>query len=284
MKLLRYGPPGQERPGLLDAAGDLRDLSSIVPDLAGDALRPASLARLRQIDLSHLPRVEGQPRLGPCVGRVGKMVCVGLNYSDHAAESNMTVPAEPIIFMKATSAIIGPNDDVVIPLGSQKTDWEVELGVVIGEPAKYVTEADALAHVAGYCVINDLSERAFQLEGTGQWVKGKSADTFGPLGPWLVTPDEIGDWQQLDMFLEVDGHRYQHGSTRTMVFGVPFLISYLSRFMSLQPGDVISTGTPPGVGLGQKPPVFLRAGQRMRLGIAGLGEQQQRVVDFSPRG
>jgi 2-keto-4-pentenoate hydratase/2-oxohepta-3-ene-1,7-dioic acid hydratase in catechol pathway len=284
MKLLRYGPPGQERPGLLDAAGDLRDLSSIVPDLAGDALRPASLARLRQIDLSHLPRVEGQPRLGPCVGRVGKMVCVGLNYSDHAAESNMTVPAEPIIFMKATSAIIGPNDDVVIPLGSQKTDWEVELGVVIGEPAKYVTEADALAHVAGYCVINDLSERAFQLEGTGQWVKGKSADTFGPLGPWLVTPDEIGDWQQLDMFLEVDGHRYQHGSTRTMVFGVPFLISYLSRFMSLQPGDVISTGTPPGVGLGQKPPVYLRAGQRMRLGIAGLGEQQQRVVDFSPQG
>jgi 2,4-diketo-3-deoxy-L-fuconate hydrolase len=283
MKLLRYGPPGQERPGLLDAAGDLRDLSSIVPDLAGDALRPASLARLRQIDPSHLPRVEGQPRLGPCVGRVGKMVCVGLNYSDHAAESNMTVPAEPIIFMKATSAIMGPNDDVVIPLGSQKTDWEVELGVVIGEPAKYVSEADALSHVAGYCVINDLSERAFQLEGTGQWVKGKSADTFGPLGPWLVTPDEIGDWQQLDMFLEVDGHRYQHGSTRTMVFGVPFLISYLSRFMSLQPGDVISTGTPPGVGLGQKPPVYLRAGQRMRLGIAGLGEQQQRVVDFSPQ-
>jgi 2-keto-4-pentenoate hydratase/2-oxohepta-3-ene-1,7-dioic acid hydratase in catechol pathway len=201
-----------------------------------------------------------------------------LNYSDHAAESNMPVPAEPILFMKATSAIIGPNDDVVIPRGSQKTDWEVELGVVIGEPAKYVTEADALSHVAGYCVINDLSERAFQLERSGQWVKGKSADTFGPIGPWLVTADEVPDWQNLEMWLEVDGHRYQHGSTKTMVFGVPFLVSYISQFMSLQPGDVISTGTPPGVGLGQKPPVFLRPGNRMRLGIAGLGEQQQLVM------
>jgi 2-keto-4-pentenoate hydratase/2-oxohepta-3-ene-1,7-dioic acid hydratase in catechol pathway len=281
MKLLRYGPPGQERPGLLDASGDIRDLSAAVPDLAGDMLRPASMARLRQLDPADLPRVTGHPRLGPCVGRVGKFLCVGLNYSDHAAESNMTVPVEPIIFMKATSAIIGPNDNVMIPRGSQKTDWEVELGVVIGEPAQYVTEADAISHVAGYCVVNDLSERAFQLEGTGQWVKGKSADTFGPIGPWLVTPDEVADWRQLDLWLEVDGHRYQNGSTKTMVFGVPFLISYLSRFMSLQSGDIISTGTPPGVGLGQRPPVYLRAGQQMRLGVAGLGEQHQHVVAAS---
>jgi 2-keto-4-pentenoate hydratase/2-oxohepta-3-ene-1,7-dioic acid hydratase in catechol pathway len=278
MKLLRFGAPGQERPGLLDASGVVRDVSGVVPDLAGDALRPASIARLRQLNASELPRVDGSPRLGPCVGRVGKFICVGLNYSDHAAESNMQVPVEPILFMKATSAVSGPNDDVVIPRNSVKTDWEVELGVVIGEHTKYVTEADALKHVAGYCVVNDLSERTFQLEGTGQWVKGKSADTFGPIGPWLVTPDEIGDWQQLDMWLEVDGHRYQQGSTKTMVYGVPFLISYISRFMSLQPGDVISTGTPPGVGAGQKPPVFLRAGQRMRLSVAGLGEQTQRVV------
>jgi 2-keto-4-pentenoate hydratase/2-oxohepta-3-ene-1,7-dioic acid hydratase in catechol pathway len=278
MKLLRYGPHGQERPGLLDASGAIRDLSAIVPDLSGAALRSATLARLSEIDPADLPLVPGQPRLGPCVAGVGKFLCVGLNYSDHAAESNMPVPAEPILFMKATSAIIGPNDDVVIPRGSQKTDWEVELGVVIGEPAKYVTEADALSHVAGYCVINDLSERAFQLERSGQWVKGKSADTFGPIGPWLVTADEVPDWQNLEMWLEVDGHRYQHGSTKTMVFGVPFLVSYISQFMSLQPGDVISTGTPPGVGLGQKPPVFLRPGNRMRLGIAGLGEQQQLVM------
>ena len=281
MKLLRYGPPGQERPGLLDATGVIRDLSAVVPDLAGDVLRPAAIARLRQINPAELPTVEGQPRLGPCVGRVGKFICVGLNYSDHAKESNMALPPEPIIFMKATSAVIGPNDNVEIPRGSEKTDWEVELGVVIGEPAKYVTEADALNHVAGYCIVNDLSERAFQLEMSGQWVKGKSADTFGPIGPWLVTPDEVGDWQALDMWLEVDGHRYQNGSTRTMAFGVPYLISYLSRFMSLQAGDVISTGTPPGVGLGQKPPVYLRAGQQMRLGIDGLGEQHQHVVASS---
>ena len=281
MKLLRYGPPGQERPGLLDATGVIRDLSAVVPDLAGDALRPAAIARLRQINPAELPTVEGQPRLGPCVGRVGKFICVGLNYSDHAKESNMALPPEPIIFMKATSAVIGPNDNVEIPRGSEKTDWEVELGVVIGEPAKYVTEADALNHVAGYCIVNDLSERAFQLEMSGQCVKGKSADTFGPIGPWLVTPDEVGDWQALDMWLEVDGHRYQNGSTRTMAFGVPYLISYLSRFMSLQAGDVISTGTPPGVGLGQKPPVYLRAGQQMRLGIDGLGEQHQHVVASS---
>jgi 2-keto-4-pentenoate hydratase/2-oxohepta-3-ene-1,7-dioic acid hydratase in catechol pathway len=278
MKLLRYGPQGQERPGLLDAAGAIRDLSAVIPDLSGAALRPATLARLRQIDPNDLPLVSGEPRLGPCVAGVGKFLCIGLNYSDHAAESNMPVPAEPILFMKATSAIIGPNDDVVIPRGSEKTDWEVELGVVIGEPAKYVTEADALSHVAGYCVVNDLSERAFQLERSGQWVKGKSADTFGPIGPWLVTVDEVADWQNLEMWLEVDGHRYQHGSTKTMVFGVPFLVSYISQFMSLQPGDVITTGTPPGVGLGQKPPVFLRPGNVMRLGIAGLGEQQQHVV------
>ena len=281
MKLLRYGPVGQEKPGLLDASGVIRDLSNVVPDLAGDALRPASIARLRSIDPSDLPRVDGQPRLGPCVGRVGKFLCVGLNYADHAAESNMAVPAEPVLFMKATSAVIGPHDNVVIPRGSVKTDWEVELGVVIGEPAKYVAEADALAHVAGYCVVNDLSERTFQLEGTGQWVKGKSADTFGPIGPWLVTPDEIGDWHQLEMWLDVDGQRRQHGSTKTMVFGVPFLVSYISRFMSLQPGDIISTGTPPGVGHGQKPPVYLRAGQQMRLGIAGLGEQHQHVIASS---
>ena len=278
MKLLRFGPPGQERPGLLDQTGTIRDLSAHVPDLAGDALLPESLTRLRGIDPASLPRVDGSPRLGPCVSGVGKFICVGLNYSDHAAESGMTVPAEPIIFMKATSSLSGPNDDIVIPRGSEKTDWEVELGVVIGRRAKYVTEQDAMAHVAGYCVVNDLSERAFQLEGTGQWVKGKSADTFGPIGPWLVTPDEVPHWDELDMWLEVDGHRYQSGSTTTMVFGVPFLVSYLSRFMSLHPGDVISTGTPPGVGLGQKPPVYLRPGNVVRLGVAGLGEQTQRVV------
>lgn len=279
MKLLRYGPPGEEKPGLLDSSGAIRDLSGVVPDISRSTLLPDSLDRLRQIDPATLPRVAGTPRLGPCVGQVGKFICVGLNYSDHAAESNMAVPAEPIIFMKATSCIIGPNDDVVIPRGSLKTDWEVELGVVIGKPAKYVTEQDALSHVAGYCVVNDLSERAYQLEGTGQWVKGKSADTFGPIGPWLVTPDEVPEWNTLGMWLDVDGHRYQDGSTRTMVFGVPYLVSYLSRFMSLQSGDVITTGTPPGVGHGKKPPVYLRAGNEMRLGVEGLGEQRQKVVE-----
>jgi 2-keto-4-pentenoate hydratase/2-oxohepta-3-ene-1,7-dioic acid hydratase in catechol pathway len=278
MKLLRYGPRGQEKPGLLDADGHIRDLSGTVGDLAGDVLRPASLDRLRAIDASTLPLVEGRPRIGPCVGRVGKLVCIGLNYSDHAAEAGMAIPTEPIIFMKATSAIVGPDDDVVIPRGSEKTDWEVELGVVIGEPAKYVEEKDALSHVAGYCVANDVSERAFQLEGTGQWVKGKACDTFGPLGPWLVTTDEVPDPQDLRLWLEVDGHRYQDGTTRTMVFGVAHLVSYLSRFMTLHPGDVISTGTPPGVGMGCKPPVYLRPGQRMQLGIDGLGRQRQRVV------
>jgi len=237
-----------------------------------------ALASLKNLDLAKLPVVPGTPRFGPCVGRVGKFICIGLNYSDHAAEAGMKVPSEPVIFMKATSAICGPNDDIVIPRGGAKVDWEVELGVAIGTPAKYVSEADAMSYVAGYCVINDLSERSFQLEGTGQWVKGKSADTFGPIGPWLVTADEVPAPQDLKMWLEVDGHRYQNGSTRTMIFGVRHLVSYLSRFMSLQPGDIISTGTPPGVGMGQRPPVYLRAGNRMRLGIEGLGEQNQRVV------
>ena len=225
-----------------------------------------------------LPLVVGTPRIAACVGSVGKFICIGLNYSDHAAESGMAVPAEPVVFMKATSSICGPNDDVMIPKGSEKTDWEVELGVVIGKEARYVTEQGALSHVAGYCVVNDVSERAFQLEGTGQWVKGKSADTFGPIGPWLVTADEVPDPQALNLWLEVDGHRYQNGSTATMVFGVAHLISYLSRFMSLQSGDIISTGTPPGVGLGQKPPVYLRPGNIIRLGVQGLGEQRQTVV------
>ena len=278
MKLLRFGRPGQERPGALDADGRIRDISSLVSDVAGEALLPASIEKLQRADLARLPVVDAGVRIGPCVGHVGKFMCIGLNYSDHAAESNMAVPKEPSLFMKATSCIVGPNDDIELPRGSQKTDWEVELGVVIGAPAKYVTEADALSHVAGYCVVNDVSERAFQLEGTGQWVKGKSADTFGPIGPWLVTRDEVADWSRLDMWLEVDGHRLQNGSTKTMIFGVPHLVSYLSQFMSLQPGDIITTGTPPGVGHGQKPPVYMRAGNVIKLGIAGLGEQRQRVV------
>lgn len=278
MKLLRYGSKGSEKPGLLDRDGAIRDLSGVIPDVAGEALLPATLDRLRALDSSSLPKVEGSPRIGACVAGVGKFLCIGLNYSDHAAESGMAVPTEPILFMKATSAISGPYDDVVIPKGSQKSDWEVELGVVIGAPAKNVSEAEALKHVAGYCVVNDLSERAWQLERGGQWVKGKSADTFGPIGPWLVTADEVPDPGSLGLWLEVDGHRYQNGSTSTLVFGVPYLVSYLSQFMSLQPGDIISTGTPPGVGLGQKPPVYLRAGNEMRLGVEGLGEQRQRVV------
>ena len=281
MKLVRYGDSGRELPGVLDSESEIHDLSTVIPDLAGSALSPSGLERLRALDVSTLPVVSGDPRIGPCVAGVGKFICIGLNYSDHAAESSMAVPAEPVVFMKATSCICGPNDEVVIPKGSTKSDWEVELGVVIGSTAKYVSEEDALSHVAGYCVVNDLSERAFQLEGTGQWVKGKSADTFGPIGPWLVTADEIHDPQALDMWLEVDGHRYQNGSTRTMVFGVAHLISYLSRFMSLQPGDIISTGTPPGVGLGQKPPIYLRPGNVMTLGIEGLGQQRQQVVAWN---
>ena len=278
MKLLRYGPVGQEKPGLLDAEGRIRDLSGAVPDIAGEALTPAGIARLKAIDPATLPVVTGNPRLGPCVTGTGKFICIGLNYSDHAAETGATVPPEPIIFMKATSAIVGPNDDVEIPRNSEKTDWEVELGSVIGKPAKYVSEADALSHIAGFCVINDVSERAFQTERHGQWTKGKSADTFGPTGPWLVTPDEVGDYDNLHMWLEVDGHRYQNGSTKTMVYKAPFLVSYLSQFMSLRTGDIISTGTPPGVGMGQKPPKYLKAGQTIRLGIEKLGEQAQKTV------
>ncbi len=278
MKLLRYGPAGQEKPGLLDAEGRIRDLSGVVADIAGEAISPAGIEKLRGIDPASLPEVSGNPRLGPCVAGTGKFICIGLNYSDHAAESGLAVPPEPVIFMKATSAIVGPNDDVEIPRGSTKTDWEVELGVIIGKTAKYVSEAEAMDHVAGYCVVNDVSERGFQIERAGQWTKGKSCDTFGPVGPWLVTRDEITDPNDLHMWLEVDGHRYQDGSTATMVYKVPFLVSYLSQFMSLQPGDIISTGTPPGVGMGQKPPKYLVAGQTMRLGIAGLGEQTQKTV------
>ena len=278
MKLLRYGPAGAEKPGLLDSTGAIRDLSGIVPDISGDMLLPESIAALRKLDPGSLPRVSGTPRIGPCVGHVGKFIGIGLNYSDHAAESGMAVPKEPIVFMKATSCIVGPNDNIELPRGSLKTDWEVELGVVIGKPAKYVTEADALSHVAGYCVVHDVSERAYQLEGTGQWVKGKSADTFGPIGPWLVTADDVRDCGDLNLWLEVDGQRYQDGSTKTLIFGVPYLVSYLSRFMSLQSGDVITSGTPPGVGHGKKPPVYLREGNVVRLGVEGLGEQQQTVV------
>ena len=278
MKLVRYGSPHQEKPGILDSDGHIRDLTGTVSDITGDTLSPAALASLKNIELAKLPVVLGEPRLGPCVGGVGKFICIGLNFSDHAAEAGMKVPSEPVIFMKATSAICGANDDIVIPRGGTKTDWEVELGVVIGTPAKYVSETDAMSIVAGYCVINDLSERSFQLEGTGQWVKGKSADTFGPIGPWLVTADEVPDPQNLKMWLEVDGHRYQNGSTRTMIVGVRQLVSYISRFMSLQPGDIIATGTPPGVGMGQRPPVYVRAGNRMRLGIERLGEQNHSVV------
>ena len=276
MKLLRYGPAGQEKPGLLDDAGVVRDLSAEVTDITGATL--SDMSKLQSLDPTQLPVVTGSPRLGPCVGGVGKFICIGLNYADHAAESGMSLPEEPVVFFKATSAITGPNDPVHIPRGSVKTDWEVELGVVIGREAKYVSEADALAHVAGYCVVNDLSERDFQLHRSGQWVKGKSADTFGPLGPWLVTRDEVADPQDLSMYLDVNGQRYQNGSTRTMHFGVATIIAHLSQFMSLQPSDVISTGTPPGVGMGQTPPLYLKPGDRMELGIAGLGQQNQDVI------
>ena len=279
MKLLRYGPTGQEKPGMLDASGTIRDLSGVIKDIDGTTIGADGLAKLAGLDPSSLPAVSGNPRLGACVGHVGKFICIGLNYADHAAESGLQVPPEPVIFMKCTSAICGPNDDVEIPRGSEKTDWEVELGVVIGKQTKYVDEKNAMDHVAGYCVINDVSERAFQAERAGQWTKGKSHDTFGPTGPWLVTKDEVADPQNLKMWLEVDGHRYQDGSTRTMVYKVAHLVSYLSQFMSLQPGDIISTGTPPGVGMGVKPnPVYLKPGQTMRLGIEGLGEQTQKTV------
>ena len=282
MKLLRYGRKGAERPGLLDQNGQVRDLSAHVADIAGEALSAAGLARLAALDPDSLPLVPGVPqkdiRLGPCVGGTRKFICIGLNYADHAAETGAAIPAEPVIFNKWITAMCGPDDDVEIPRGSVKTDWEVELGVIIGTGGKYIDEASALDHGAGYCVINDVSEREYQIERGGTWDKGKGCDTFGPTGPWLVTRDEAGDTSDLKLWLEVDGHRYQNGSTATMIFGVAHLVSYVSRFMSLEPGDVISTGTPPGVGLGQKPPVFLKGGEVIRLGIEGLGTQTQRVV------
>jgi 2,4-diketo-3-deoxy-L-fuconate hydrolase len=278
MKLVRFGAPGKETPGLVDDSGQLRDLSGLVADIAGGVLGNAGLRRLAAIDPATLPIVQGEPRLGTPVGGIGKMICVGMNYADHAAETNAPVPEQPVLFMKATSAIGGPNDTVVIPRGSVKTDWEVELGVIIGEVTRDVRVDEAMAHVAGYAVINDLSEREFQLEHGGQWVKGKSCDTFGPIGPWLVTRDEVADPQDLSLWLEVNGHRYQNGNTRTMVFGVAQLVSYISRYMTLMPGDVISTGTPAGVGLGLKPPTYLKPGDVIELGIEGLGRQRQDVV------
>jgi 2-keto-4-pentenoate hydratase/2-oxohepta-3-ene-1,7-dioic acid hydratase in catechol pathway len=278
MKMLRYGTPGHERPGLIDPKGQLRDLSTHIPDISGAALLPSSIEFLSSLEWASLPQVQGAPRLGPCLAGVGKIIGVGLNYSDHAAESGMAIPKEPPLFLKPSSAIVGPNDDVEIPLGSEKTDWEVELGVVIGKPGKYLKSEQALDHVAGYLILNDLSERSYQLERGGQWDKGKGCDTFAPIGPWLVTPDEVADPQNLDLWLEVDGHPFQRGSTRTMIFGVAYLISYISQFFGLRTGDIISTGTPPGVGLGQKPPQYLKPGQTMRLGITGLGIQQQRTV------
>jgi len=278
MKLLRHGPVGAERPGMLAPDGSIRDLTGLVPDIAGAVLSETGLAMLRAVDPMRLPEVAPATRLGPCVAGTGKFICIGLNYADHAAESGMAVPPEPVIFMKATSAICGPNDPIVIPRGSVKTDWEVELAVVIGTAAKYVSEAEALGHVAGYAVTNDVSEREFQIERAGQWTKGKSCDNFGQLGPWLVTRDEVADPQDLSMWLTVNGERMQNGTTRTMVYGVAHLVSYLSRFMTLHPGDVISTGTPPGVGLGLKPPRYLKAGDVVELSITGLGTQRQDVI------
>lgn len=278
MKLLRHGLRGAERPGLLAADGTIRDLTGLVPDIGGAVLSDAGLAMLRGLDASALPVVDAGTRLGACVGGVGKFICIGLNYADHAAESGMEVPKEPVIFMKATSAICGPNDPIIIPRGSEKTDWEVELAVIIGKEAKYVAEADAMSHVAGYAVTNDVSERSFQTERAGQWTKGKSCDNFGQIGPWLVTRDEVPDPQDLKMWLKVNGQSMQNGSSKTMVFGVAHLVSYLSQFMTLHPGDVISTGTPPGVGLGMKPQRYLKAGEVVELGIEGLGEQRQDVI------
>jgi 2,4-diketo-3-deoxy-L-fuconate hydrolase len=281
MKLVRYGQPRKEKPGLIDAAGRLRDLSAVLPDIGPAQLSDAVLRKLLRLKTDKLPLVRGKPRMGCPVAGVGKFIAIGLNYSDHAKEAGMPIPREPIVFSKAISCIQGPDDDVMLPKGSVKGDWEVELGVVIGKMARHVTQKAALDHVAGYCLSNDVSEREFQLERGGQWDKGKGCDTFGPLGPWLVTKDEIADPQDLSMWLEIDGKRMQDGSTRTMIFGVRHLVSYVSHFITLHPGDVISTGTPPGVGLGQKPPVFLKAGQTMRLSIQGLGEQVQRTVAYS---
>lgn len=278
MKLVRYGPSGEEKPGLVDANGTLRDLSAHVGDIAGDVLSDAGLAKLKALDPSRLPAVDGTPRMGPCVGQIQKIVCIGLNYSDHAAETGAEVPSEPIIFAKALSALCGPDDDVEMPRGSKALDWEVELAIIIGARAKYVEEADAMDHVAGFAIMNDVSERDFQTKRMGQWTKGKSHDTFGPLGPWLVTRDEVGDPHNLPMWLDVNGERRQTGNTNTLIFNVPHIVSYLSQFMTLMPGDVISTGTPPGVGMGMNPPTYLKLGDVMTLGIEGLGEQRQTVV------
>ena len=278
MKLLRYREGNSIKPGILDINGTIKDISLIVNDWTGESINEETFQKINKYKISNLPSVTGKQSIAPCVGEVGKFICIGLNYSDHAAETGMEVPKEPIIFMKATSAICGPNDDIIIPKNSLKSDWEVELGVIIGKEAKYINENQSQDHIAGYCIVNDLSEREFQLEHMGQWVKGKSCDTFGPIGPYLVTKDEIQDPQNLKMWLDVNDKRMQQGSTSTMVYGVNFLISYLSQFMSLQPGDVISTGTPPGVGMGQKPPLFLKHGDKMKLGIEGLGEQKQNVI------
>ena len=282
MKLLRYGAPGAEKPGILDSDGRVRDLSGVVSDISGDTLTPAGLDKLRAIDPASLPVVEGVPqdglRLGACVGDIGKFICIGLNYADHAEEAGMPIPKEPIIFNKWTSAVVGPNDDIQIPRGSRRTDWEIELGVVIGAPGAYIDEADAMNHVAGFCVINDVSEREFQLDRAGTWDKGKGCDTFGPTGPWMVTADEIADVDDLGMWLDVDGERMQSGSTSTLIFKVPHLVAYCSQFMSLQAGDVISTGTPPGVGMGMNPPRYLKGGETVSLGIEGLGEQRSKVL------
>jgi 2-keto-4-pentenoate hydratase/2-oxohepta-3-ene-1,7-dioic acid hydratase in catechol pathway len=281
MKLLRYGPSGHEKPGLLDRDGKIRDLAGLIGDIDGETLAPASLDRLRRTDPASLPLVAGEPRLGPCVGRVPKFIAIGLNYRQHAAETGAAIPKEPIIFMKATSSICGPDDDVVIPKGSQKTDWEVELGIVIGSLARYVAQADARRHIAGYCIINDVSEREFQIERGGQWTKGKSADTFGPIGPWVVTADQVPDPGKLALWTEVNGKRVQNSNTGDLIFGVDEIVSYVSHFLTLMPGDVIATGTPSGVGLGMKPPQFLKPGDRMRLSVEGLGEQNQRAVAYS---
>jgi len=281
MKLLRYGSPGQEKPGLLDRDGKIRDLSGVVRDIDGETLAPASLDRLRRIDPTTLPLLPGNPRLGPCVGNVPKFVAIGLNYRAHAAEAGMALPSEPIFFMKATSCICGPNDDVIIPKGSQKTDWEVELGIVIGSITRYIAVHDAPKHIAGYCVVNDVSEREFQMERGGQWTKGKSADTFGPIGPWVVTADEVSDPGKLSLWTEVNGRRVQNSNTADLIFGIEHIVSYVSHFMTLLPGDIIATGTPSGVGAGMKPPQFLKPGDRVRLSVEGLGEQNQRLADFS---
>ncbi len=280
MKLLRYGPVGKEKPGVLDSGGNIRDLSGAIADLTPDQLSPAALDKLRKLDPGKLPRVTGEPRIGACVAAVSKLVCIGLNYTDHANETNNPIPKEPVVFMKAISSIVGPNDDVVLPKGATKGDWEVELGIVIGTKAQYVSESDALKHVAGYCIVNDVSERAFQMERGGQWTKGKSCDTFAPIGPWLVTADEVPDPQVLDVMCEVSGVVMQKGTTKNMIFTVAQIVSYLSQFMTLMPGDIIPTGTPAGVGLGKKPPRFLKPGDTMRLTVTGLGEQRQKVLGY----